>query len=159
MAVADIGAGTGLFTMLFASQVGGEGRVYAVDISRPFIDAIEERATAAELGNVIGIVNDQRDARLPAESVDVAFVADTYHHFEYPGAMLSSIRSALRPGGVLAVIDFRRVPGFSSDWVMSHVRAGRAQVIDEVRSAGFELIDEPLPLRGNYFLRFRKPAS
>jgi len=159
MAVADVGAGTGLFTMLFALRVGAEGRVYAVDISRPFVDAIKQRADAAKLGNVVGIVNDQRDARLPAESVDLVFIADTYHHFEYPTAMLSSIRSALRSGGILAVIDFRRLPGFSSDWVMGHVRAGRAQVIDEIRGAGFELIDEPLPLQGNYFLRFRKSES
>ncbi|NBC48213.1 MAG: methyltransferase domain-containing protein [Gammaproteobacteria bacterium] len=157
--VADVGAGTGLFTMLFASRVGPEGRVYAVDISRPFVEAIRERARAAGLENVIGIVNAQQGVELPAGSVDLVFIADTYHHFEYPHAMLASIHRALRPDGTLAVIDFRRLPGFSSAWVMGHVRAGRAQVIREVRAAGFELVEEPVQLDGNYFLRFRKRAG
>lgn len=159
MAVADVGAGTGLFTLLFANAVGAEGRVYAVDISESFIAAIRERASAAGHDNVVGVVNDQQTVALPAESVDLVFIADTYHHFEYPYAMLSAIRTALRPGGILALIDFRRDPAVSSRWVMSHVRAGRAQVIEEVRAAGFELLDEPVRLRGNYFLRFLKPSA
>jgi predicted methyltransferase len=159
MSVADVGAGTGLFTLLFAPAVGASGRVYAVDISEPFITAIRERAADAGHDNVIGIVNQQRDVALPADSVDLVFIADTYHHFEYPAAMLASIRDALRAGGMLAVLDFRRIPGLSSDWVMGHVRAGREQVTDEIRAAGFELIDEPVELQGNYFLRFRKGAG
>jgi predicted methyltransferase len=93
---------------------------------------------------------------LPPESIDLAFMADTYHHFEFPRDMLGSIHRALRPGGVLAVIDFRRSPGTSNAWVLNHVRAGRDQVIAEIEQARFRLIDEPVVLRANYFLRFRK---
>lgn len=154
--VADIGAGTGLFTMLFAERVGPAGRVYAVDISPSFIDAIAARARDLGFENVVPIVNSQQTINVPPNSLDLVFIADTYHHFEYPRLMLDSIRSALRPDGRLALLDFRREPGFSSSWVMGHVRAGRVQVIDELETAGFELMSEPLRLQGNYFLLFRQ---
>lgn len=156
MDVADIGAGTGLYTLLFASAVRPDGRVYAVDISRGFVDAIMARSAEAKADNVVPVVNQQRGTGLPPASIDLAFMADTYHHFEFPRDMLASIHRALRPGGVLAIIDFRRGPGTSNAWVLSHVRAGRDQVIAEVERAGFRLIDEPLVPRTNYFLRFRK---
>jgi len=156
MRVADVGAGTGLYTLLFAEAVGPTGRVYAVDISESFVEAIRARAAAEGLANVVPVVNRERSADLPPASVDLVFLADTYHHFEYPGSMLDSIHEALVAEGMLAIIDFRRVPGVSSRWILSHVRAGREQVIAEVEQAGFRLIDEPLKLRGDYFLRFRK---
>ncbi len=156
MRIADVGAGTGLYTMLFARAVGPAGRVYAVDISASFVESIEARAAEYHVDNVIPVVNDQQSTTLPPDSVDLVFLADTYHHFEYPRAMLASIHQALVPGGALAIIDFRRLPGVSNPWIMGHVRAGREEVIDEVEAAGFRFEDEPLKLRGNYFLRFRK---
>lgn len=156
MDVADIGAGTGLFTLLFAERVGEDGTVYAVDISRPFVERLGERVREQGLNNVRTVVNTQRSAGLPADSVDLAFLSDTYHHFEYPAQMLASIREALRAGGELVVIDFRREPGISSHWILQHVRAGKDEVIAEITAEGFELVDEPDFLRDNYFLRFRK---
>lgn len=156
MAVADIGAGSGLFTLLFAHEVGAGGRVYAVDIAPEFVAGIEARARAEAFGNVVGVVSEQRTTRLAPNSIDLAFVCDTYHHFEYPQAMLASIRQALRPGGRLIIIDFRRETGFSSPWVMGHVRAGEAQVIAEVTAAGFALSAQPDLLRSNYFLTFTR---
>ncbi|MFP3874975.1 MAG: class I SAM-dependent methyltransferase [Thiohalophilus sp.] len=157
MHIADVGAGTGLFTRLFAQQVGKTGKVYAVDIAQNFVDNILRTAREQDLNNIEGIVNDQHSARLPEDSVDLVFLSDTYHHFEYPEAMLDSIHRALRPGGRLVIIDFRREPGESSAWVMSHVRANREEVIDEVTTAGFELEQEPELLEDNYFLIFRRP--
>jgi predicted methyltransferase len=157
MMVADVGAGTGLFTVPFAQAVGPEGRVYAVDVAAEFVDNIERRVRDQGLGNVVGIVNDQHSTLLPPASLDLVFLADTYHHFEQPADMLRSIHGALRPGGELVVIDFQREPGTSSPWVMHHVRAGRGQVIAEVELAGFRFTREEPILRGNFFLRFRKP--
>jgi predicted methyltransferase len=156
MAVADIGAGTGLFTLQFARAVGPDGRVYAVDLAPNFVAGVLARARAEGLANVAGIVNSERDVALPAASIDLAFICDTYHHFEYPGDTLASIRRALRPGGTLLLVDFRREPGSSSSWVMGHVRAGREQVIAEVEAAGFRLLADEGLLRSNYFLRFRR---
>jgi ubiquinone/menaquinone biosynthesis C-methylase UbiE len=156
MTVADIGAGTGLFTRLFARSVGPGGKVYAVDISRPFIENIIRTSREQGLGNVEGIVNNDRNVLLPQASIDLAFLVDTYHHFEYPDSMLSSIHHALKPGGVMVIIDFRRHPEYSSSWVMGHVRAGKQQVIDEVSGAGFRLVEDKPLLRTNYYLVFRK---
>jgi len=156
MRVADIGAGTGLFTMLFARAVGPAGKVYAVDISPGFVEAIGQRAAEYHVDNVEAIVSDPEDTRLPPESVDLVFLCDTYHHFEYPRSMLDSISRALREDGELLVIDYRRILGMSSPWIMSHVRVGEADVTEEIRSAGFELVEKHDFLRENYFLRFRK---
>ena len=159
MAVADIGAGTGLFTRLFAPRVAPGGKVYAVDISESFVENILRTCREQGLANVAGIVNTPRDAGLPADSIDLAFLADSYHHFEYPVSMLASIHRALRSDGRLIIIDFRRQPGRSSQWVMQHVRAGRDSVLREIQAAGFQLVaDRPL-LASNYFLEFRKAAE
>lgn len=157
MEVADVGAGTGLFTELIARAVGPGGRVYAVDIAAEFIRNIERRMRSAGLENVEYIVNNQTSTLLPPATVDLAFLADTYHHFEHPAEMLRSIHEALRPGGELVVLDFKREPGFSTPWVMQHVRAGRDQVIAEVELAGFRFTREEMLLHGNFYLRFRKP--
>jgi len=159
MAVADIGAGTGLFTRLFAERVGPQGRVYAVDISRPFIENIIRTSQERGFTNVEGVVNGQKDVSLPPDSIDLAFLADTYHHFEYPASMLSSIHRSLRSGARLIVIDFRRDPRHSSNWVMGHVRAGKDAVIDEITRAGFRLIDDKALLRTNYYLVFSRLDS
>ena len=159
MDVADVGAGTGLFTLLFAPEVGSEGRVYAVDIAESFVDGILHRAGESGLDNVVGVVNTQQDVRLPPASVDLVFTCDTYHHFEYPQSMLRSIHQALRPGGALVVIDFRREEGVSSPWVMQHVRAGRDTVIREIEAEGFRLAEELDFLKINYYLRFVKQGG
>lgn len=157
MAVADIGAGTGLFTRLFATAVGGSGRVYAVDISPAFVRNIARIAQAENLRQVEAILGGDRDSRLPPAAVDVAFVCDTYHHFEYPQSMLASIHRSLRSGGMLVVIDYQRIPGVSSSWTLGHVRAGKETVIGEIEAAGFKLIEERRGLlKDNYFLRFRR---
>ena len=156
MSVADIGAGTGLFTRLFAEAVTPTGTVYAVDISETFIENILRSSREQGLANVQGIVNTPSDAGLPDDSVDLAFIAATYHHFEYPAGMLASIQRALHRDGRLIIIDFRRDPRVSSPWVMGHVRGNKALVIEEVQAAGFRLVDDKPLLQTNYFLLFKK---
>ena len=158
MLVADVGAGTGFFALMFAQAVGPKGRVYAVDITPNFVDAIRSRAKALGYHNVIGVVNNARSVLLPAQSVDLVFSSDTYHHFEYPGPNLASIHAALKPGGELVVVDYKRIPGVSDPWVLGHVRAGEEVVRQEITAAGFELVESRDDLmRGQFFLRFRKP--
>ena len=106
-AAADIGAGTGLFTMLFAEQVGPKGTVYAVDIGPAFVKYIAEQAKRRRYERVVKtVLNTPDSAELPAGSMDVAFICDTYHHFEQAEKMLASIHRPLRSGGRLVVIDF-----------------------------------------------------
>ena len=158
MSVADVGAGTGFMTMLFALRVGAEGRVIAVDISQTFIDAIGKRAAQEGLANVSTTLGSQTDTRLPEGSVDVVFTSDTYHHFENVTPVLASIRRALKPGGRFIVIDFHRIPGTSPESRLKHVRAGKETVIQEVEAAGFRLQQEVtrLGLKQNYYLIFEK---
>ena len=157
MAVADIGAGTGLFTLLFARALGETGRVYAVEVSQGFIDGILARTRDYHVNNVIGVLATHTETGLGPGSVDLAFLCDTYHHLEHPKETLASIAQALRPGGELVVIDYRRVPGISSPWVLEHVRAGEAQAIEEIVAAGFHYLGGEDFLRENWFGRFRKP--
>jgi len=156
MAVADIGAGTGFYTHLFANFVGNSGKVYAVDISENFIENILRTAKKQGLNNIEGIINNPHSTNLAPISIDLAFICDTYHHFEYPQTMLASIHQSLRPGGKLVIIDFRKQPGVSSGWVMSHVRANEETVIKEVKKAGFRLVTQQDLLHSNYFLTFVK---
>jgi ubiquinone/menaquinone biosynthesis C-methylase UbiE len=156
MAVADVGAGTGLFTQPFAEAVGPTGKVYAVDIQESFVKHIRERARKAGIENVETVLCNEKSVELPRASVDLVFVCDTYHHFEYPASTLASIRSALRPGGELVVIDFERIEGKSRPWILEHVRAGKDVVTREITGAGFALTEEKSFLAENYFLRFRR---
>jgi ubiquinone/menaquinone biosynthesis C-methylase UbiE len=159
MSIADVGAGTGLFTRLFAEAVGPSGKVYAVDISPEFIRNVLRTAGEQGLDNVEGIVNSQSGADLPANSVDLVFISDTYHHFERPIAMMRSVFEALRPGGRLVVVDFERIPGRSSPWILGHVRAGKQTFTREIESVGFRYLGEVPMMRYNYLLRFQKPAG
>ena len=158
LAIADVGAGTGLFTRLFAPKVGPSGKVYAVDPSKKFIAHIEESCRQQNLSQVVGVVCTDTSTELPAKSVDLVFVCDTYHHFEYPFKTLASIHKALRPGGRLIVVDYRKEKGVTSEGTMNHVRADQKTVIEEVSGAGFRLLDEPLSLvlKEQYMLRFEK---
>jgi len=158
MEVADIGAGTGLFTYAFAESVGAKGKVYAVDIAQGFVERIAQGSAERKLSNVEAVLCTEDDARLPQNSIDLAFVCDTYHHFEYPAATLATIHRALRAGGELVVIDFHRIEGVTSERLMSHVRAGQEVFTREIEAAGFELVREETlaGLKENYFLRFRR---
>jgi predicted methyltransferase len=159
MAVADVGAGTGLFTRLFAQQVGPKGKVYAVDIAPTFLEHVRKTSKAAGLTNVRTVRCTAKSAELPEASVDLVFVCDTYHHFEFPFRTLASLHKALRPGGHLVLIDFHRVKGKSSAWVWGHVRAGREVFVKEIESSGFRVAGEEKFLKENYFVRFEKVAA
>lgn len=157
MSVADVGAGTGLFTRLFAERVGPRGRVFAIDIADNFVKHIEESAKEANLANVVGVVCTADSANLPPESIDLAFICDTYHHFEFPYKTMRSLHRALRPAGQVVLVDFHKIAGKSSDFIMGHVRAGQSVFTREIRQAGFRQIEEiPDLLTESYFVRFEK---
>jgi ubiquinone/menaquinone biosynthesis C-methylase UbiE len=159
MVVADVGAGTGLFTRLLAKEVGPDGQVYAVDIAPKFLEHVQETSRQAGLRNVTPVLCNQDSVDLPPDSVDLAFVCDTYHHFEFPERTLASLHRAVKPGGRLVVIDFVRIPGKSSDWVLNHVRAGQEVVEKEIAAAGFEKAGEVKGLlKENYLVTFTRPA-
>jgi ubiquinone/menaquinone biosynthesis C-methylase UbiE len=162
MAVLDLGAGTGVFTREIAARVGPEGKVYAADIAQPFLDHIAADAKKAGQKQVVTVRSTQDSCGLPAQSVDLAFLCDTYHHLEFPARMLASVHRALRPGGRLVIVELDRHE-HASDFVREHVRASRPQVIAEVESAGFARLTTqqapPLELKENFVAEFRKAEA
>ena len=94
--------------------------------------------------------------KLPPKSVDLVFICDTYHHFEFPFKTLASIHEALRPGGQLVLIDFHRIEGKSREWVLGHVRAGQEVFVKEIVVSGFKVVARRSFLKENYFVRFEK---
>jgi len=139
--------------------VGPAGTVYAVDIAPKFIEHIENTCKENGLTNVVGVVCPPDSVGLPAASIDLAFICDTYHHFEFPFRTMASVHRALRSGGRVVVIDFERIEGVSPAWVLGHVRAGRETVTHEIASTGFRLADEVRLLRDKYCLVFEKTAG
>lgn len=156
MVVADIGAGTGLFTRMIAPRVTDRGQVIAVDIAKEFIEYVEKVCQEQGIKNVKGIVCTAESSTLPDDSIDLAFICDTYHHFEFPYKTMRSIYRALKPGGQVVLIDFDRVEGKSSEWILNHLRAGKATFVNEIELAGFEVAEERDFLETSYWIRFNK---
>lgn len=155
--VADIGAGTGLFTRLFADAVGATGQVLAVDIAQKFLDHIDRTNREHGRKNVQTLLCDVDSTKLMPQSIDLAFICDTYHHFEFPLKTMNSLHAALKPGGRVLLIDFKRIEGESSDWTMNHVRAGQEVFEKEVLACGFKKVREHSDLlKENYFVEFQK---
>jgi predicted methyltransferase len=157
MTVADVGAGTGLFTRMFSSVVGDKGKVYAVDISDEFVAHIMRLAKDQKQRNIVGVICEPDSVELPAKSVDLVFICDTYHHFEFPHKSMRTIHEALKPGGQVVLIDYHRIEGVSKEWVLGHVRAGQDVFTQEIVDAGFKQVEEKKKLlKESYFVRFEK---
>jgi ubiquinone/menaquinone biosynthesis C-methylase UbiE len=157
MSVADVGAGTGLFTRAFAKAVGTKGSVTAVDISKTFLDHIAKTSREEGMTQVVTLEASTESSNLPADSVDLVFICDTYHHFEFPIKTMQSVHRALRSGGRVVMIDFKRIEGESTDWVLSHVRAGQEVFESEVEQSGFRKVGQVDGiLKENYLLIFEK---
>jgi len=150
--VADIGAGTGYFTVLLAGEVGPTGKVYAVDIEPTMLEYIRQRPELAELHNVETVLAPPDDPTLPDAGVDLILIVNTWHHIEKRGAYLEHLDHALAPDGRLVIIDWAK-----RDLPMGPPLAeklSRDQVVDEMRDAGFALRSESVALPYQYFLIF-----
>ena len=148
-AVADIGAGSGWFTVRAARRVGGNGLIYAVDINPEAIRYVDERARKEKLQNVKTILGKPDNPLLPARSVDAVLLLKTYHEVAQPVALLRNLRAALRPGAKVGVIDRN---GNGEDHGV-----GRDVVIREAKEAGYKLLEQYDFVKGDkmdYFLVF-----
>jgi ubiquinone/menaquinone biosynthesis C-methylase UbiE len=162
MAVADIGAGSGLISRLIAQRVGSEGTVYAVDVAKNMVEYIAKTASEQGLTNLKAVLGDPKSPKLAPASVDRICIIDAYHHFEHPAEMLAEIKKALRPDGMLVLVDFKRIEGVSRRYILDMVRAGQGTFTDEFQNAGFELVERREDMfPENYLLKFvhRKPAA
>ncbi len=148
--VADIGAGSGWFTVRAARRVGSEGVVYAVEINRDYLRHIQERAETERLKNIQTILGQPDDPKLPRASVDAVLLLKTYHEIAEPIWLLRHLRDALRSGARVGIIDRN---GNGSDHGLD-----ADVVIKEMARAGFQLIEQDDFVKADgvdYFLIFR----
>jgi ubiquinone/menaquinone biosynthesis C-methylase UbiE len=156
-AVADIGAGSGYFSLRFAQHVGTAGRVYAVDISPDMIVHLNRRVRDARLDNVRTILALPDDPLLAPASIDDVFICDTWHHIPDHSRYLDTLKALLRPGGRVSIVDFQKkkdVPGAPYE-----IRLAREDVIREFEQHGFRLAKEHTFLPYQYFLVFQGASS
>jgi ubiquinone/menaquinone biosynthesis C-methylase UbiE len=134
--VADLGAGSGYFTVRLARAVGNAGKVYAVDIQAGMLTLLQRAVDRARLTNVVPVLGAEDDPRLPAESLDLVLMVDVYHELSSPQATLGHLKRALKPGGRLVLLEYRAedpdVP------ILPEHKMTRAQVKLEVEHEGFK---------------------
>ena len=157
MHVADLGAGSGYFTRRFVEAVGETGKVYVIDVEPEALKYVEEslirmhRRFEAEF-----ILARPDNPKIPVESVDLIFVCDTYHHLKDRADYLRNVKTSLKPGGRIALIDFYHDersgdPGFPKRHLVP-----REKVIEEMTTAGYRLAKEHRFLPKQYFLEFTR---
>ena len=139
--VADIGAGSGTFTLPLAQAVGTPGKIYAVDIDRGLVDHIAQRAKEQNASNVKAILGEFTDPKLPARDVDLAFIFDVLHHIENRADYLKTLVTYLKPAGRIAIIDFHPELGPHKD--DPKLQVTRAQSAAWLAALGFKPVDEP----------------
>jgi cyclopropane fatty-acyl-phospholipid synthase-like methyltransferase len=148
-AMADIGSGTGYFSMRFAHMLP-KGHVYGVDIEPDMVKYLAERAKKDGLANLTSVAGARDDPRLPAK-VDLIFMVDVYHHIGNRDTYLRKLRASLKPGGRIAIIDFRMD---SKDGPPQSARIAPDPVKAEFNRAGYRFVQEHAFLPKQYFLIF-----
>ena len=148
--VADIGAGTGYFTIRLAKAVP-KGTVYSVDIESAMLDHIRKRADGEGLRNVVTVQASAETPQLP-KPVDVVLIVDTYHHLPSRPTYFRELKKSLASGGRVAIIDFRKD---SPDGPPPEFRFEAAQIINEMTEAGYRLDRQHDFLPRQHFLVFR----
>lgn len=153
-AVADVGAGTGYFTFRIAEQVGPSGRLYAVDLQQDMLDTLTSRAAEARVMNVIPVLSGPVDTGLPDAAVDLVFIANVAHEYDDLDAGLRECARILRPGGRLAVVDWK--PEETPVGPPLDHRLPPERVAAAARAAGFSDADSLDLLPYHYVLFFTR---
>lgn len=152
--VADVGAGSGYYTELLSKAVGEAGAVYATDIQAGMVQLLRKRVEKRKLANVNVVLGSYDDPNLPAACCDMVLLVDVYHEFSQPQQMLRKLKDALKPGGRLVLLEFRKedptIP------IRPEHKMSVAEVRAEVEPEGYRF-DRALPgLPWQHILIFRK---
>ena len=146
MTVAEIGAGRGRYAVQLSVRVGPAGKVYAEDIDAEALDHLRQRCRRWRLENIEAVLGEVSDPRLPEGRLDLIAIVCSYHHFADPVALLRRARTALKPGGRLAI----------GEWIAIHEAGRRSrspeEIVAEVESAGFALEQTDPFLKANNFM-------
>ena len=135
--VTDLGSGSGYFTLRLARAVGTQGKIYAVDVDASMNALVMNKASSAQLTNIQAVLAAGDNSRLPPASVDLVFTVNTYHHLGDPVKYFTTLKSTLKPGGRIAIIDFDE-RGWLENFVAHATPA--AAIKQAMEQAGYRLI-------------------
>lgn len=133
--IADLGAGSGYYSFRIAPLVGPQGKVLAIDVQPAMIAAIKSRVAREKAHNVVPVLARPDDPNLAPASVDLLFMVDVYHELEYPYEVMTLVRAALKPGGRIALIEYRKED--PSVPIKEVHKMSEAQIVRELEAAGF----------------------
>lgn len=153
MVVADIGAGSGYYTTRMSKLVGS-GKVYAVDVEPEMIKYLDQRIAKEKLNNVKTILGGEKNVQLPANSVDLMLLVDVYHEFSFPYEMGRSMLEALKPGGLLYLVEFRAED--NSVPIKAVHKMSEKQSVKELKAAGFQFVRNISNLPWQHCMVFKK---
>jgi len=142
MVVADIGAGSGLFSRPLAKAVAPGGKVYAVDIQQDLLDHINQRNKEVSIGNVQTVLGEYDDPKLPTRNVDLAFINDVLHHIQHRAVYLKALGSYMKPGGRIAIIEMDKNDPKTSHRNQPELLVAREEILQWMSDAGFKLVKE-----------------
>jgi ubiquinone/menaquinone biosynthesis C-methylase UbiE len=151
--VADLGAGTGYFMPYLSAAAGENGTVFAVEPEPKLVEHLRERAEKTGAANVVPVLASLDNPRLPASSIDVVLIVDTFHHIDDRLAYMRRLRRVLRSSGRVAIVDWFKRP--LPEGPPPEHKIDRDQVVTEMEAAGYRLVEEPRVLEYQYFLIFR----
>ena len=135
--MADIGAGTGYFTWRLAQQAGPQGKVIAVDIQQKMLDLAAETVKHHGLVNVDYVLGSESDPKLPPRSLDVVFIAYSYHEFAQPETIMDAVRRALKPAGRLVIVEYAKESSLAPASMLHKMSFD--EIRNEIEPMGFDL--------------------
>lgn len=136
--VADIGCGGGFFTMRFAEAVGLDGRVYAADSNKKFLDYVKNHALQHQMTNVTTMLVDEKGVNLPEHGCDLIFLRNVVHHIEDRKSYCQTLKKYLKPGGRVVIIDYKKRKSMNFITWMGHY-VEEEEIKQMMREAGYEL--------------------
>jgi precorrin-6B methylase 2 len=152
--VVDFGAGSGYYTFKLARMVGAHGNVLAVDVEPKMLDFIRKRAARENLTNVGLLQSTATDPRLPLNRVDLVLMVDVYHELAFPYEVLSKMHTALKPGGRVVLVEYRKED--PAVMIKQAHKMTEEQVIKELTAAGFTHVETVTTLPLQHLVIFKK---
>lgn len=157
MVLCDLGCGNGFYTLRFARQVAPRGLVYAVDIQPEMLQMLAARTARLRADSVKPVLGEVNNPQLPAAEIDMVFMADVYHEFSHPQSMLYWIRRALKPEGVIALVEFREEDPMVP--ILPEHKMSKSQILKEFNANGLKLVREFNDLPWQHLMFFARDDS
>lgn len=138
--VADIGAGGGYFSMLFAEDVGLDGKVYSLDTNPKMLTHIKSYAEENQLTNINTVLVNEDDLNLPEHGCDLIFLRNVFHHIQDKETYFAKLKSFLKPNGRIVIIDYKKTETFNFINLMKHY-VEENLIISTLENAGYKITD------------------